>query len=140
MVTLAHDIATLKHITGHSNILICLVIWLDRTGVIKEIDSIVLKERLADGDDIDLLDIRTEAEVGQGVLPGAKHLPMHLIPLRISEIPEYKVVVLYCRSGARSYHACAYLVQQGYRNVVNLRGGINGWARGGYEIAQRLAV
>jgi rhodanese-related sulfurtransferase len=44
-------------------------------------------------------------------------------------------VVLYCRSGARSFHACAFLMQQGVRNVINLRGGILDWARCGYEIA-----
>ena len=108
--------------------------------MIKEIDATALQDRLAAGEDIQLLDIRTQAEVLQGVLPGAKHLPMHVIPLRMSELPVDKEVVLYCRSGARSYHACAYLVQQGFPNVVNLRGGIIGWARGGYEIARRLAV
>jgi rhodanese-related sulfurtransferase len=108
--------------------------------VINEIDSAELQERVAAGEAILLLDIRTEGEVAQGVIPGAQHLPMHLIPLRMSEFPKDKEIVLYCRSGARSYHACAYLAQQGYTNVVNLRGGIIGWARGGYEIAQRLAV
>ena len=108
--------------------------------MINEIDSSDLQERLAAGEDIMLLDIRTEGEVAQGVLPGAQHLPMHLIPLRMSELPKNKEIVLYCRSGARSYHACAYLTQQGYTDVVNLRGGIIGWARGGYEIASRLAV
>jgi rhodanese-related sulfurtransferase len=43
-------------------------------------------------------------------------------------------VVLYCRSGARSYHACNFLGQQGVGNVINLRGGIIAWAREGYEI------
>jgi rhodanese-related sulfurtransferase len=107
--------------------------------VIDEIDSAELWQRLAQGDDIQLIDIRTQAEVAQGVLPGARHLPMHLIPLRLDELPRDRDIVLYCRSGARSYHACAYLAQQGYRNVLNLRGGIIGWARGGYEIARRMA-
>jgi rhodanese-related sulfurtransferase len=44
-------------------------------------------------------------------------------------------VVLYCRSGARSYHACNFLGQQGVDNVINLRGGIIAWARQGFEIA-----
>lgn len=107
--------------------------------MINEIDSVDLQERMSSGEDVMVLDIRTEAEVAQGVLPGAEHLPMHLIPLRMTEFPQDKDIVLYCRSGARSYHACSYLVQQGYRNVVNLRGGIISWARGGYEIAPRLA-
>ena len=95
-----------------------------------------LKMRLERGDDLMLLDIRSEAEVLQGVLPKSEHLPMHLIPLRANELPRDKDVVLYCRSGARSFHACAFLMQQGFRNVVNLRGGIIDWARQGYEILQ----
>jgi rhodanese-related sulfurtransferase len=86
------------------------------------------------GEPIELLDIRSDAEVVQGMLPESEHLPMHLIPLKIPDLPKDKEVVLYCRSGARSYHACAYLEQQGVHNAVNLRGGIIAWARNGYEI------
>lgn len=93
-----------------------------------------LKARLEQGDDFRLLDIRSESEVMQGMLPKSEHLPMHLIPLRAHELPRDKDVVLYCRSGARSFHACAFLMQQGFRNVVNLRGGIIDWARHGFDI------
>jgi rhodanese-related sulfurtransferase len=102
--------------------------------MISEIDSETLHSRLSADDDVQLVDIRTEAEVAQGVLPGAEHLPMHLIPLRMQDLPRDRPVVLYCRSGARSYHACAYLMQQGHTNVINLRGGIIAWARHGFEI------
>ena len=102
--------------------------------MVNEIASESLHERLAKGDDLLLVDIRTSAEVGQGAIPGAMELPMHLIPLRMSELPKDKDVVLYCRSGARSYQACAYLLQQGHPQVLNLRGGIIAWARHGYEI------
>ena len=108
--------------------------------MIKEIDATELQQRLNAGDDLLLLDIRSEAEVAHGTLPGAEFLPMHLIPLRMNEFPKDKDVVLYCRSGARSYHACAYLLQQGIDNVINLRGGIIGWAREGHEIARRAAL
>ena len=101
---------------------------------IKEIESTELKNRLEAGEDIVLLDIRSDAEVRQGVLPKAEHLPMHLIPLKMQDLPKDKDVVLYCRSGARSYHACAFLAQQGIDNAYNLRGGIIDWARHGYEI------
>ena len=104
---------------------------------INEIDSPELKNRMDAGEDIVLLDIRSEAELRQGILPGSKHLPMHLIPLKIQDLPKDKDVVLYCRSGARSYHACAFLAQQGVENVINLRGGILDWARNGFEIGRR---
>ncbi|MCU7844206.1 MAG: sulfurtransferase [Candidatus Thiodiazotropha sp. (ex Monitilora ramsayi)] len=107
--------------------------------MIKEIDAYDLQTRIAEGDDFVLLDIRSDGELAQGVLPDAQHLPMHLIPMRMTELPKDKDVILYCHSGARSYHACAYLAQQGYGNAINLRGGILGWARSGYQLATRLA-
>ncbi len=103
--------------------------------MIKEIDSATLQSRLAAGEDLLLLDIRTPGEVAGGVLTDAAHLPMDQIPARMHELPRDKEVILYCRSGARSYHACTYLMQQGFDNVVNLRGGIGAWAREGFEIA-----
>jgi len=102
--------------------------------VISEIDSASLQEKMVAGDDIHLVDIRTPAEVAQAAIPNARHIPMHLLPLRMNELPKDKDVVLYCRSGARSYHACTYLAQQGFDNVTNLRGGIIAWARHGFEI------
>jgi rhodanese-related sulfurtransferase len=107
--------------------------------VIEEIDSATLQSRMAAGEDLYLVDIRTPSEVAQGAIPDAVHLPMHLIPLRVNELPRDKEVILYCRSGARSYHACSYLLQQGFDKVVNLRGGIIGWARGGFDIESRRA-
>lgn len=102
---------------------------------VKEIDATDLKARLDAGDEIALIDIRSDGEVAQGILPDATHVAMHLIPLRMHDLPKDRDVVLYCRSGARSYHACNFLNQQGVQNVVNLRGGIIAWARNGYEIA-----
>jgi len=106
--------------------------------LVKEIDSATLQSLLAAGEDIHLVDIRTPGELAAGAIPNAAYLPMHLIPLRIDELPTDKEIILYCRSGARSYHACSYLMQQGFENVVNLRGGIIGWARSGFEIAPRI--
>lgn len=103
--------------------------------MIDEIDSETLHQRLAGGERVRVVDIRTPEEVAQGVIPGSEHLPMHLIPLRLAELPRDREVILYCRSGARSYHACTYLRQQGHTRVVNLRGGIVAWARHGFEIA-----
>jgi rhodanese-related sulfurtransferase len=107
--------------------------------VIEEIDSATLQSRMAAGEDLFLVDIRTPGEIAQGAIPDAVHLPMHLIPLRMNELPRDKDVILYCRSGARSYHACSYLLQQGFDKVINLRGGIIGWARGGFAIESRRA-
>lgn len=128
----------LLEIFKNINILIRLVNQ-TRSSVIKEIDSYDLQARIDAGDDILLLDIRSAGELLHGMLPNADHLPMHLIPVRMNELPTDKDVVLYCHSGARSYHACAYLGQQGFDNAINLRGGILDWARSGYQLETRKA-
>ena len=102
--------------------------------MVREIDSTELNSRLSSDEGPYLLDIRSEAAVVHGMLPDSTHLPMHLIPLRMNDFPKDKEIVLYCRSGARSHHACMYLMQQGMQNVINLKGGIIDWARQGYQV------
>ena len=102
--------------------------------MIKEIDSNQLDELLAADNDLYLLDIRSEAEIMHGVLPKSRHLPMQQIPASLSGFPRERDIVLYCRSGVRSFHACTFLMQQGFDNVINLKGGILDWARKGFEI------
>jgi rhodanese-related sulfurtransferase len=74
--------------------------------VVTEIDSESLNARLSNGDDLLLVDVRTPEEVAQGALPAAIHIPMAVIPVRAAELPRDRDLVIYCRSGARSYHSC----------------------------------
>ena len=100
----------------------------------KEVDPIYVAEIATQG--AHLIDVRTEAEIAQGVIDGAIHIPLHLLPLRAADIPQDKPVVIYCRSGARSAQACAFMAARGYRNMHNLAGGIMAWARSGNALAQ----
>ena len=103
--------------------------------MVREIDSEALHRRLTAAADLLLVDIRTPEEITAGIIPGSSHIPMHLIPLRLGELPRSRDLVLYCRSGARSYHACQFLQQQGYDRVTNLSGGIIDWVRHGFPLA-----
>ena len=103
--------------------------------VVNEIEPESLHRRLVGGDVILLLDIRTPAEMAQGVIPDSLPLSMHLLPLRLNELPKDREVVLYCRSGARSYQACDYMMQQGWTNITHLQGGIVAWASHGFKIS-----
>lgn len=100
----------------------------------KEIDPALVEELAAKG--AHLIDVRTEAEVAQGVIGGAIHIPLHLLPLRAADIPQDKPVVIYCRSGARSAQACAFMAAKGYDNMHNLAGGIMAWARSGNGLSR----
>lgn len=102
----------------------------------KEVDPDFVMEAAAKG--AHLIDVRTEAEVAQGVIGGAVHIPLHLLPLRAGDVPQDKPVVIYCRSGARSAQACAFMAAQGFENMHNLAGGILSWARSGNLLSSPL--
>ena len=99
----------------------------------KEVDAMTVKAIAASG--AHLIDVRTAEEVAQGVIAGAIHIPLHLLPLRAAEIPQDRPVVIYCRSGARSAQACSFLASKGFNNMHNLSGGIMAWARSGNAIS-----
>jgi rhodanese-related sulfurtransferase len=78
-----------------------------------------------------LLDVREPDEWIAGHAPDAVHLPLMDIPARLEEVPRDGDVVVVCRMGGRSAQAVAYLMQNGYDNVVNLDGGMRDWAAAG---------
>lgn len=102
--------------------------------LINEISSSELTAMLAGNTPPRLIDVRSASEVMQGALLHAEHMGMHTIPLKVSELDKNQQMVFYCRTGARSAQVCYFLKQQGFDNVINLRGGIVGWVRGGREI------
>jgi rhodanese-related sulfurtransferase len=102
---------------------------------LKEINAIELFDIIQGKNHLELVDIRTPAEIERGVIPNARTLPMHLIPLNIDYFSmSQKQIVIYCRTGSRSAQACRFLNQQGVNNVINLRGGIVKWASGGLRL------
>ena len=78
-----------------------------------------------------LLDVRESDEWAAGHAPGAHHVPMMEIPVRLDEIPTDRDVVVACRVGARSAQVVAYLLAQGRDNLRNLDGGMVAWAQAG---------
>jgi len=92
-------------------------------------------EHLKQAGPVLLLDVRTDAEVARGVIAGASHIPLHLLPNRYTELEPETVIVIYCQSGGRSAQACAWLGDQGFEKVFNLQGGITTWSREGLPLA-----
>lgn len=77
-----------------------------------------------------ILDVRTQDEVEQGVIPNAIHVDIHLGQGFIDELETMdkdKTYYVYCRSGARSAQACAIMEQLGFNKAYNLLGGIMNW-------------
>lgn len=80
------------------------------------------------GDDFFLLDVRNADEYAAANLNG--HLiPLSELPMRLSELKKDQMIVVHCQAGGRSSRACEYLLQQGFTEVYNLRGGLTAWQR-----------
>jgi rhodanese-related sulfurtransferase len=77
-----------------------------------------------------ILDVRTEDEFNDGIIPNAVNIDIHQGQFFISEIEaldKNKNYYVYCRSGARSAKACEVMNELGIENAFNLIGGILAW-------------
>ena len=107
---------------------------------IKEISVADLFRLQSERERFDLVDIRTPAEVARGVLPNARTLAMHKIPLKLRYFAgSSRQIVIYCRTGSRSAQVCRFLNQQGINNVISLRGGVVRWASSGHPMDKEPA-
>ena len=73
-----------------------------------------------------VLDVRSDGERQAGYIPGSAHIPLPQLRARVGELPKDKEIVVSCQSGQRSYFACRFLSQRGYR-VRNLTGSYRTW-------------
>lgn len=80
-------------------------------------DSSILKEKLKH--EPTLIDVRTPEEFATGSVPGAINIPLHVLEFRLPEIKDKKNIIVFCRSGARSYQASMIMQQHGMLDVVN---------------------
>jgi adenylyltransferase/sulfurtransferase len=89
-----------------------------------------LKARLDAGEDLLLVDVREPAEYEIVKIPGSVLIPKGEIlnGSALSQLPQDKEIVLYCKSGVRSAEALAAVKQAGLTNSVHVQGGVLAWA------------
>lgn len=95
----------------------------------KEITVQELKLKKDNGDDFQLIDVREPHEAEIAAI-GGELIPMGEVLSNVDKISRDKMVVIHCRSGARSGTIVNALESQhGFTNLYNLKGGILAWAR-----------
>lgn len=72
-----------------------------------------------------LLDVRKADEVAKEKIKKSYHIPLHELKNRLSELDNSKTIFVYCVSGYRSMIASSILKRNGFKNVLNISGGIN---------------
>lgn len=95
---------------------------------VDEITPEQLKKRIDAGEDVVIIDVRNPNEFQICRIPGTKLIPLPDLPNRFQEVPKGREVVVHCKSGMRSAKAIEFLKQQGYSQLLNLKGGILAWA------------
>lgn len=94
----------------------------------KQIRPAALAAQLQAGATPTLLDVREEWEWNTCPMPGAKQIPLRDLPARLHELNKNAETVVVCHHGVRSYHAALFLESAGFKEVVNLSGGVAAWA------------
>ena len=95
----------------------------------QSITATELKQRLDNGDDVQIVDVREANEVAIGRIPNSIHIPLAQVLERMSEIDPSRDTVVHCKMGGRSARAIEALQRSGYSGkLANLTGGIIAWS------------
>lgn len=103
------------------------------------VDARDVQARIENGDDVVVIDVRSESEYSSdtGHVPGALNLPVSDIHKRLeataAESTDFKThpVYLMCRTENRSSSAAKAMRRAGFQNVSVIKGGIGGWNKAG---------
>jgi len=88
-----------------------------------------LKQKLDNGENVQLIDVRQPDEHAFAKIEGAKLIPLGDIMRRMDEIDESRETVIHCKAGGRSAKAIEFLQKAGFKGKLsNLKGGITAWS------------
>ena len=95
-------------------------------------------KRLIKEKNAQLVDVRTPEEFAMSKLPGAINIPLQDIDRVGERMLEAEVpVIVFCRSGQRSFSACKTLKKAGFTAVSNLQGGIMAWQNQNMPVSKK---
>lgn len=93
---------------------------------VSEIDPIEL-EKLSKARKIRIIDVRTDEEVAEGIIPGAEHIALDAFDPAKLDLSDGREPVFYCRSDRRSGIAAEKFAKVTGKKVLHLKGGIKAW-------------
>ncbi|MGQ9555143.1 MAG: rhodanese-like domain-containing protein [Anaerolineae bacterium] len=107
------------------------LISLSRTSasLVRGISAAEVKEMMDKGEDFVLLDVRSPQEYEQMRIedPRVKLIPLGRLHSRLSELPQDKLIVAFCRVSLRGYEAARALSGAGFNDVRLMDGGLVAW-------------
>ena len=109
----------------------CELLSSPEINIISESDFIELQDS-----DYTLIDVRTQDEFDLGHINSAINLDFYSDKFKndILSLPKNETIVLYCRTNNRSGKTATILKENGYRDVLVIKGGITEWVKNGNDI------
>ena len=95
--------------------------------MIQSLSPIQIKEIIQSGEILRLIDVREEWEYEIAKLPDSELMPLSRFVQFVPLLNPNEKIIVYCHKGIRSLRACSYLINSGFNNVINLKGGIDAW-------------
>lgn len=104
--------------------------------VVPEIDPAAVADGVRAGR-LQVLDVREDEEVRNGIVPGALHLSRAHFESRVEDLlpDKDRPVVVYCQSGVRSVFAARTMKDLGYEDVSSMSGGFVRWKDLGFDFS-----
>jgi len=96
------------------------------------LDASEMRQRIAEVEDLQVVDVRNPGELAAGVVEGSVNIPLPRLCARVGELDPNRPTIVYCAGGYRSIAASSYLRSVGFTDVSDLLGGFGAW-----ESAQR---
>ncbi|PHQ65608.1 MAG: sulfurtransferase [Sulfurimonas sp.] len=109
-----------------------------------EITPQKLKKMIDNEEEVVVLDIREREQRAEGQIYADDTYAITRGNLEFHVMNKIKnkdaVIVTYCRGGSRGALAAQTLRRLGYKNATNLKGGLKGWAKAGYQVETGFGV
>lgn len=91
-----------------------------------------LREKLKQGEAFSLIDVRAQQEYQALHIKGAINIPLPDIRTRFKEINPQKPIMVICNTGQRSSMGCSIFKHHGFKEVLNVAGGMTAYSAAGY--------
>ncbi|NJI72423.1 MBL fold metallo-hydrolase [Sphingobacterium kitahiroshimense] len=89
-----------------------------------------------DKNDVQIIDVRTENEYGNGHIRGAENISLTTLKNNLHKISKDRPVIVHCQSGVRAAMAYSLLKKSGIQNIKMFSGGINEWTEKKIELVK----
>jgi sulfur-carrier protein adenylyltransferase/sulfurtransferase len=95
----------------------------------ESITTLELRQKLAQGLDGLLIDVREPDEHAIASIEQARLIPLATLESQLASLPKHRTIYVHCKAGGRSARAVKLMAERGFANVVNVSGGMDQWLK-----------